>query len=40
LKSLELEVFRVNDFNVLNDVEGVLRLLEVFIIEKFGVYDG
>jgi very-short-patch-repair endonuclease len=40
LKSLELEVFRVNDFNVLNDVEGVLRLLEFFVIEKFGVYEG
>lgn len=39
LISYGLEVFRVNDFNVLNDIEGVLKHLEVFIIERFEICE-
>jgi len=39
LISYGLEVFRVNDFNVLNDIEGVLKHLEVFITERFEICE-
>lgn len=35
LKSLGLVVFRVNDFNVLYDLENVLKELESFIVENY-----
>ena len=35
LLSLGLTVFRTNDFNVLHDLENVMKALEIFIIEHY-----
>jgi len=35
LLSLGLIVFRTNDFNVLHDLENVMKALEIFIIEHY-----
>lgn len=35
LESLGLEIFKTTNYRVLNDLENVLKELEVFIIEKF-----
>ena len=35
LLSLGLTVFRTNDFNVLHDLENVMKALEFFIIEQY-----
>lgn len=35
LLSLGLTVFRTNDFNILHDLENVMKALEIFIIEHY-----
>jgi very-short-patch-repair endonuclease len=37
LKSLDLKIFRVSDLRIKHDLENVLRDLEGFVIENFGL---
>ncbi len=40
LESFGLTVFRITDFDVLQQIDRVMRSLEVLIMEKFGKGDG
>lgn len=37
LKSLELKIFKTTNFRVIHDLDNVMKELEQFIIEEFGI---